>query len=97
MVPPLARCSIDEETKIPRAIELTISLNKKFKFTHVLKKDLLILNNKTINTGETIINYDKHPVNALKFNKRNNVSYVDDNTNVSNKTFEDSEKKVLKI
>lgn len=104
MVPPLARCSIDEETKIPRAIELTISLNEKFKFKHVLKKDLLILNNKAINTGETIINYGKHPMDALKFNKKNKVSYVDDTpnisyvndtTNVSNETFEDSEKKEI--
>lgn len=95
MVPPLARKSIEGETSIPRAIELTIYLNDKLNFKHVLKRDLLILNNKAINVSETIINYDKNRVNALKLNKNTNTTYVDDTPDTPSQTFQDSEEKEI--
>lgn len=89
MVPPLSRNSLEGETKIPRAIELNIYLDDKLHFKHVLKRDLLILNNKAINVSETIINYSKNIINALKFNENTNAKYVDNTPYNHNKTFED--------
>ena len=96
MVPPLARNSVDGEVNIPRAIELTIYLDDKYHFKYVEKKDLLILNDKVLNTGETIINYSKEKVNALDLEKKNKAkTFVDDNLNTSNKNYMDSEEKEI--
>lgn len=95
MVPPLSRVSIEGETNIPRAIELNIYLDDKLHFKHVLKRDLLILNDKTINVSETIINYNKNIINALGFNKNPDTEYVDDMPNTHNQTFKDSEEKEI--
>ena len=62
--------------RIPRAIELNIYLDDKLHFKHVLKRDLLILNDKAINVSETIINYHKNIMNALGFNKIQTIHYI---------------------
>lgn len=95
MVPPLSRVSIKSETNIPRAIELNIYLDDKLHFKHVLKRDLLILNDKAINVSETIINYHKNIMNALGFNKNDNTEYIDNMPQTHDQTFKDSEEKEI--
>lgn len=100
MVPPLARNSIEGETNIPRAIELIIYMDNKYHFRYVEKRDLLILNNKAINTGETIINYSQENIalsnlEKIKKDKNANTTYVDDKQNTPSKTFKDSEEKEI--
>ncbi len=93
MVPPLCRNHCKGEINIPRAIELTLYLDNKYHFKYVLKKDLLVLNSKVLNTGETIINYGNDKLNALNLENTNN--YIDDNETIVNKTFKDSEEKEI--
>lgn len=93
IVPPLCRNHCKGEINIPRAIELTLYLDNKYNFKYVLKKDLLVLNSKVLNTGETIINYGNDKLNALNLENTNN--YIDDNETLVNKTFKDSEKKEI--
>ncbi len=97
MAPPLARNSVSREINIPRAIELIIHMNNKYDFKFVEKKDLLILNNKAINTGETIINYGKDNICLASLEKidTDNSAYKDDTLNSRNQTFKDSEEKEI--
>ena len=54
------------------------------------------MNDKVLNTGETIINYSKEKVNALDLEKKNKAkTFVDDNLNTSNKNYMDSEEKEI--
>lgn len=105
IVPPLSRMSIPGEINIPRAIELTIYMDNDFQFRFVEKKDLLILNDKAINTGETIINYKNEDLDIFQLNydiknndddknnlNNSNKNFVDDTPNTP-KTFKDSEEK----
>ena len=97
MVPLLARNSVSGEINIPRAIELIIHMDNKYDFKFVEKKDLLILNNKAINTGETIINYGKDNICLASLEKidTDNSAYKDDTLNSRNQTFKDSEEKEI--
>lgn len=62
-VPSLSRISPEGEISIPRALELTLYLDKKHHLQVLDKKDLLILNNKIILTNEELINYSKENIN----------------------------------
>ncbi|MGN0973651.1 MAG: metallophosphoesterase [Bacilli bacterium] len=62
-VPSLSRISPEGEICIPRALELTLYLDKKHHLQVIDKKDLLILNNKIIITNEELINYSKEDIN----------------------------------
>lgn len=64
-----------DQTSIPRALELTFYMNDDFNFNHIEKKDLLILNNKVINTGGLILNYsDDCEKDLIKYDSENGYS-----------------------
>ena len=70
-VPSLSYICLTDQTSIPRAVELSIKLDKDLNFEHLEKSDLLILNDKVIKTGVIELNYqDKSSV------------YVDDEKNI---------------
>lgn len=97
-IPPLAHNSIPGETNIPRAVELTIHMDKKLNFRVIQKKDLLILNDKTINVSEALINYKKENVNPFKLSSvvqervaNNEVIYKDENKDKTNENYIDDQ------
>lgn len=64
-----------DQTSIPRALELTFYMNDNFNFNHIEKKDLLVLNNKVINTGSLILNYsDDCEKDLIKYDSENGYS-----------------------
>ena len=64
-----------DQTNIPRALELTFYMNDDFNFNHIEKKDLLVLNNKVINTGSLILNYsDDCEKDLIKCDSENGYS-----------------------
>ena len=81
-VPPLCKASNSGQINIPRALELTIYMDERFNFKHISKKDLIILENMVLNTGETIINYSKNELNPFDLDNRKH--YVDDKVNPKN-------------
>lgn len=95
-VPPLAHNSILGETNIPRAVELTIHMDENLNFKTIQKKDLLILNDKTINVSETVINYKKENINPFRLSNvvqekdaSNKVTYED--KDITNKSYVDEQ------
>lgn len=57
-VPALCRLASGDEICVPRALELDLQMNNEHELECLEKKDLLILNDKTIKTGQTAINYN---------------------------------------
>lgn len=91
MIPPLSRKSSQDQINIPRAIELNLCLDDKYCIKYISKKDLLILNNKVLNTGETIINYSNYKLSTSS--KENEKNYTNDNKHSINQIFSDADKK----
>ena len=66
-VPSIIRNNGFEQIELPRALELEIYLDSNKDFEIINKRDLIILNNKTLLTSETIINYCKEPIKTFKY------------------------------
>ena len=66
-VPSIIRQNAFAQIHMPRAIELEIYLDSEKNFELVNKKDLIILNNKTLLTSETIINYSDKDIKPFKY------------------------------
>lgn len=105
-IPALCRLSNDGQMNIPRAVELQLYLNNKYELEVVNKKDLIILNNKVLLDGETLINYTDEEIRPnygfRKNTKKENITkdsknqkYEDDKKSELGELSEESKKKLL--
>lgn len=81
-VPSFSYLDSYDEINIPRAVELTIYTDRFFNFQSILKKDLMLYENKIINTNNTLFNYNKSNPKA-----DNNILYKEkqkDNSVINN-------------